>query len=98
VRRLAIALCLLMEASTGNAQFFVPQTPNPLQALFGACLGNGFNADHCECWVNQMSSILTPQDILILQLDGKLPHRTKFEQFWANATCQHPNSTAPSRP
>jgi hypothetical protein len=92
VRKLLVALCLLMEASTGNAQF-LPRGPTYQQVLFEVCLWKGFNADYCGCWANQMAPSmlrLTPQESVILQLYGTLPHYTKRDQIWANARCEHP--------
>jgi hypothetical protein len=91
MRKLVVALCLLMAASTGNAQF-LPRGPTYQQVLFEVCLRKGFNADYCECWANHMSSILrlTPQESVILQLYGTLPPYTRRDQIWANARCENP--------
>jgi hypothetical protein len=93
MRKLLVALCLLMEASTGNAQGRLPRGPTYQQVLFDVCLRKGFNADYCECWANSMSSSaqrFTPEESTILQLFGTLPPYTRSDQIWANARCENP--------
>jgi len=88
MRRLVVALCLLLEASTGKAQFILPRQNLQLQALFEVCLRRGFNAGYCECWANQLSSQpLTPQDADLPRLYGRLPPHSPFKLDAAHLWC-----------
>ena len=90
MRKLVVALCLLMEASTGNAQFILPPRPSlHRQVLFQACLQRGANAEYCECWANQLGSReLTSREIDDLRLFGRLPQYDSFKLDAAHIWCK----------
>jgi len=97
MRRLAIALCLLMEASTGNAKRGFPRGPTYQELYFNECLRKGLNAEYCECWATAMPPPPPPE-----VKDGRIvqpPYNKGPAEYWANARCENPlRSTSLSEP
>lgn len=90
MRTLLVALCLLMEASTGNAAQIGPRGPTYQEVYFEECLRKGFNAEYCECWANSLprpppprQSSRNPNEVEIL------PPYTREDAIWANARCEN---------
>ena len=91
MRKLVVALCLLMEASTAHAAQLLPPGPTYQQVLFGECLRKGFNVEYCDCWVKALPPPPPPREISRNPLRYEiLPYPTGFDQIWTNARCENP--------